>query len=57
MTDPEARGGDRITVERFRDGWVIVDRAGVISTPCPMSEPTARAYARLLGIDRPEDDV
>jgi hypothetical protein len=43
------------TFEEFRDGWVVVDPRGVISTPCPMSEETARAYARVLKVPFPGD--
>ncbi len=41
------------TLERFRDGWVVVDRSGTIATPTPMDERTARAYARVLRIPFP----
>jgi hypothetical protein len=43
------------TFEKFHDGWVVVDPRGVISTPCPMSEETARGYARVLKIPFPGD--
>jgi hypothetical protein len=43
------------TFEKFREGWVVVDPRGVISTPCPMSEETARGYARVLKIPFPGD--
>jgi hypothetical protein len=42
------------TLERFRDGWVVVDRGGTISTPNPMPEAQARLYAQILGIPLPE---
>jgi hypothetical protein len=45
-----------ITVERLRDGYVLVDRAGAISTPTPMSEAAARRFCRALGIDWPFDE-
>lgn len=38
------------TIERFRDGWVLVDRDGLIQTPRPMTEARARQYAAILGI-------
>lgn len=38
------------SIEKFRDGWVLVDRDGVIQTPRPMTEERARQYAGLLGI-------
>lgn len=41
------------TFERFRHGWVIVDSGGTISTPTPMPEKTARAYARVLRVPFP----
>lgn len=44
-----------ITFERFRDRWVVVDPAGVIATPTPMCEETARAYARVLKVPFPTD--
>jgi hypothetical protein len=45
------------SIERFRDGWVLVDRVGTISTPTPMTEGNARAYAARLGIDFPDGDA
>lgn len=42
------------SIERFRDGWVLVDGDGVIQTPRPMPTARARAYAGLLGIDLPD---
>jgi hypothetical protein len=44
------------TFERFKEGWVVVDPAGVIATPTPMSEKTARAYARVLKVPFEEDE-
>ncbi len=41
------------TFERFRNGWVVVDRSGTIATPTPMSEKTARAYAATLRLPFP----
>jgi hypothetical protein len=43
------------TFERFGDGWVVVDRSGTIATPTPMSERSARAYARLIRVPFPGD--
>jgi hypothetical protein len=51
-----SNGSPGPTFERFKDGWVVVDRAGVIATPSPMPEQTARAYARVLRVPFPEDD-
>jgi hypothetical protein len=45
------------TIERFRDGWVVVDRGGVISTPSPMPEETARGFARVLRVPFPGDET
>jgi hypothetical protein len=42
-----------ITVERLRGGYVLVDRAGAISTPTPMGEAAARRFCRVLRIDWP----
>ncbi len=54
MTD-EAGPAPGPRFERFRGGWVVVDRRGVISTPTPMSERTARAYARVIEVPFPGD--
>jgi hypothetical protein len=47
--------GPAPTFERFKDGWVVVDPAGVIATPTPMPEQKARAYARVLRVPFPGD--
>jgi hypothetical protein len=41
------------TFERFRDGWVVVDRSGAIATPTPMSETAARNFAAALRLPFP----
>jgi hypothetical protein len=45
------------TFERFRDGWVVVDRSGTIATPTPMTETAARAFAAALRLPFPSRQV
>lgn len=41
--------------ERFRDGWLLVDRDGRIASLYPMPEETARGFAEVMGIEFPDD--
>lgn len=43
-----------LTLERVGGGWVIIDASGLINTPRPMTEESARAFANVLGIEWPE---
>jgi hypothetical protein len=50
--DQQAEGSGP-TIERFRDGWVLVDASGAVLTPRPVDDAKARAYAGLAGIPLP----
>jgi hypothetical protein len=49
--DTESESG--LTLEPFRDGWVLVSAEGRIMTPEPMSDERAWTWARMTGIDFP----
>ena len=53
MSRDQQAEGSGPTIERFRDGWVLVDASGAVLTPHPMDDARVRAYAGLAGIPLP----